>query len=133
MTQYNGQLVPYNRAVKRFKSFINFLVFAVCYASGYYGRFSRFFDASKCKPCRVSTGVIQYMYCCSHISAKNLVLSESVINLLLTEFSTVCPRGSDPLYIVTYYSKMRQYFLDIQNDLACICGIICTQVYTLQS
>ena len=26
---------------------------------------------------------------------------------------TVCPRSSDPFYVVTYYIKMGHYFLDI--------------------
>ena len=31
----------------------------------------------------------------------------------LDRWSTVCPRSSDPFYVVTYYNKMGHYFLDI--------------------
>jgi len=34
--------------------------------------------------------------------------------LFLNIENTVCPGRSDPFYIVTYYYKMGQYFLDIQ-------------------
>ena len=41
-----------------------------------------------------------------------------VLKLFVVQVSagiTVCPRSSDPFYIVSYYNKTGHYFLDIQQ------------------